>query len=173
MAAEAGDKSPAKFFQLPDGDYPFLNDDELQLLHEIGLPQSCSSFTLDGVEDGMPRVDEVYGPNDEQLWSRIGRDSVARFRMLGDDSSGNPIVLDVETHEIVLLDHEGDFKPFDFVNSSIAQLMESLLVFTKVESDAPEVDVEKLRAALHFIDSQVTEKQGHWFTSAADLVESV
>lgn len=169
MLVEVDAPSPDKFFRLPDGDYSFLGADELQLLREIGLPQSCSSFTLDGVEDGMPRVDEVYGPNDEQLWSRIGRASVARFRMLGDDGSGNPLVLNIESHEIELLDHEGSFVPFDLAGSSLAQFMECLLVFTRVESFAPDVDVAALQAQLRAIDPQLADRNGYWFSTATDL----
>jgi hypothetical protein len=169
MLSEVGDTTPAKFFRLPTGDFPFLRADELQLLREVGLPDGGSSFSYEDVEDGIPRVDEVYGPNDEELWQRIGRDSVARFRMLGQDGGGNPLVLNLETHEIHLLDHESDFQPYGLAGSSLAQFMECLLVFTRVESSAPDVDVAALQAQLRAIDPQLAERNGYWFSTATDL----
>lgn len=153
---------------MPGGDYPFLRADELQLLREVGLPGNAPSFCFDGVEAGMPRVDQVYGPDDDDLWNRVGRETVAKFRMLGDDGGGNPLVLDIESHEIVLLDHKGSFAPFTLVNSSLPQLLESLLVFARAETEAPKVDVEKLQTEVRAIDPQVAE-EGYWFSLAADL----
>lgn len=169
MLAEVGEPSPDKFFRLPEGDYSFLRADELQLLREVGLPGGGSSFRYEDVEDGMPRVDEVYGPHDEELWQRIGRETIARFRMLGSDGSGNPLVLNIESHEIELLDHESSFAPFDLVGSSLAQFMECLLVFSRAEAYAPEVDVEGLQAEIHAIDPQLVQKNGYWFSNATDL----
>ena len=124
------------------------------------------AFRLSPLGAHLP--DEVYGPNDEKLWNNIGRESVANFRMLGNDG-GNPLVLDIESHEVVILDHEGQFRPFDFVNSSIAQFMESLLIFEQALIQAPDVNVAKLQEELGQIDPRVTAEQAYWHTYAADL----
>lgn len=169
LEAELESPFPAKFFRLPVGDYSFLRGDELQLLREVGLPDNAPGFSFEKVEEGMPRVDEVYGPDDDELWSEIGRETVARYRMLGSDGSGNPLVLDIESHEIVLLDHEGAFAPFSLVNSGFAPLLESLLIIQRAEDQAPDVSVAQIQAELAAIDPQVTDKRGYWFSLAADL----
>ena len=160
---------PDAFERLPPGDYPFLNADELRLLQEIGLPQSGPDFSYNEIGKGMPRVDEVYGPKDEVLWAKIGRDSVARYRMIGQDGGGNPLVLDIESHQIKILDHESAFRPFDLINSSLRQFYQSLLVMQRASADAPDVDVEALQRELEAIDPQMTAEEGYWHTLAEDL----
>jgi len=171
MLAEVGEPSPDKFFHLPEGDYPYLRADELQLLREVGLPGSGSSFDYEDTAEGMPRVDEVYGPRDGQLWQRTGRETVALFRMLGTDGGGNPLILNLKTHEVHLLDHENNFRPYSLAGSSLAQFMECLLIFTRAESFAPDVDVEALKAQLRAVDPQLAEKNGYWFSIATDLTD--
>lgn len=169
MRAEVGAPSPDTFVRLPDGDYPFLRADELQLLREVGLPNSGASFSYDETVEGMPRVDEVYSPQEEEWWQQIGRETVARFRMLGQDGGGNPLVLNIESHEIHLLDHESDFQPYGLAGSSLGQFIECLLVYTRAVSNAPDVDVEELQEQIRAIDPQLAQRNGYWFSNAMYL----
>lgn len=69
----------SRWFRLSSDDFPFLRPDELEFLRETGLPDGAPCFCFKQVEIGLPRVDQVYGPKDEELWARIGRDTLRRF----------------------------------------------------------------------------------------------
>lgn len=166
----------ARWARLPHGEFAFLRPDEAASLREVGLPNNAPCFTFRDVAEGMPRVDEVYGPHDDQLWRRIGRESVAAFRMLGSDGCGNPLALHIESRDIWLLDHEADFVPFAFVNSDLAAFAESLLLFKRAvaqDSEVDEADVAALHEQLGAIDPRAAERGAFWHGYAEDLPDFI
>jgi hypothetical protein len=159
----------SRWFRLLSGDFPFLWPDELEFLREAGLPDGAPEFRFKQIEIGLPRVDQVYGPKDEELWARIGRDTVAPFRMLGDDQGSNPLVIDTRSHEIWLLDHESDFVPFDFVNTGLLPLAESLLLFLRAHCQEDEVDLDDLLEKLRAIDARAATPGAFWHRYTEDF----
>lgn len=159
----------SKWVRLPEGDFPFLRPDELAFLRQAGLPSEAPYFSFKEVEKAMPRVDQVYGPDDEQLWTKIGRETVAAFRMLGSNSGGDPLVLDINSHEIWQLDHEGYFAPYNLVNTSLLQFAESLFLFQQAEFQEAEVDVDELLKQLRALDPRAAQKGAFWPQYAEDL----
>jgi hypothetical protein len=75
-------------------------------------------------------VYEVYGaPTD---WEGEELQRLKPYLMLGSDAGDNPLCLDTANQgRIVWLDHEG-FWVVQFVNSSVAQLAECLLVYAEM-----------------------------------------
>lgn len=164
------DGKPDKFVVLPEGDYSCLRDDERQLLQEIGLPFNGPAFSYDELEEGMPRVDELYGmnnPEDAEYWARIDREQIVNFRIMGQDGGGNPVVFDVRTGEIILLNHENMFVPAELINSSLAQFYQSLMLIGRADAFAPDVDVEALQSEIKAIDSQAASEKGFWYDYAS------
>ena len=168
MEEEHGLPLRSEWARLPEGEFNFLQPDELAFLRETGLPDSAPCLSFEAVVEGMPRVDGVYSPRDEEFWARIGRDSVATFRMLGSDGSGNPLVLNINSRDIWLLDHEGSFTPYSLVNSGLAQFAESLLLFNQAILQE-EVDVAALQEQLQAIDPRAAQEGAFWHGHAEDL----
>src|SRR5262245_38962756 len=102
-----------------------------RFLAEAGLPERaapCLRFAY--IAEGLKPVYEVYGaPTD---WEDEDHQWLKPYLMLGSDAGDNPICLDTANQErIVWLDHEG-FWAVQFVNSSVAQLAECLLVYAEM-----------------------------------------
>jgi HEAT repeat protein len=98
-----------------------IADEDREFLVEAGLPNSAAPFlSFDAPKSGELRtVADTYGRPDK----------FRRYRIIGSDGSGNPIVIDEEKKgEVVCLDHEEKFER-TLINKSIRQLAESLLVY--------------------------------------------
>jgi SUKH-4 immunity protein len=109
-----------------------LSDEARQFLTEAGLPKSCAPcLTFDEIEFGLRRLWDVFAPGQ---WKPEEKNGLNRFGLIGFDGAGNPICLDERNGHVVLIDHEVLFNPdardasIMFVNSSIRQLCECLLV---------------------------------------------
>jgi len=115
------------------GDYPISAEDRNWLVG-IGLPKDASFFSFDEFpEDGLKPVLSIYGrPGD---WTDADRERTARYLYLGCDGGGNPVCIDSQDGNIVMLNHENEFWPYDMVNSSVRQFAESLLAYAEIIED--------------------------------------
>ena len=105
-----------------------------QFLLEAGLPKSFLSLIyFHDLSEGIKPIWEVYGPRDP--WAAQQRGELDQYFVIGSDEQDNPICLDASNEErIVLLDHDCNFRNWQFVNSSIAHLAACLLAFGSSDS---------------------------------------
>jgi len=96
-------------------------------------------------------------------WSPEDRQRLAPFPMIGSDGAGNPICLDMDTGEVLLLDHEDDFRTWTFINSSIKQLSECLLAYYC------EDDRDRFRGFVSEVDPRAIQERSFWWHESADL----
>lgn len=101
-----------------------LAAEDKALLVQAGLPTDAAPFLSFNAPKSaeLQSVTEQWGVSTE----------FQRYRVIGSDGSGNPIALDAQSHcEVVLLDHENRFAPL-VMNTTIRQMMESLLAYRKL-----------------------------------------
>jgi hypothetical protein len=110
----------------------------------------------------MPRIWEVFAPGH---WEEQHKSNLRRYRMLGSDGAGNPICVDEKTSEVWLLDHEDWFRTGQFVNSSVAQLAECLLLYMG------EGDADSFSKAVGAIDARALAEGCFWYHEVACLRE--
>lgn len=104
-----------------------LATEDKALLVEAGLPTDAAPFLSFKAPKSaeLPTVAEQWGTGTE----------FERYRVIGSDGSGNPITLDTQTQEgVVLLDHENRFARI-VMNTSVRQMAESLLAYRKFVED--------------------------------------
>lgn len=111
-------------------------------------------------------------------WSAEDRARLDPFLILGFNQGGDPVVLDMGHNErIVLLDHEASFEVRQFINSSVAQLAECILVFAEMvqtyqhtfgdeadlyENNVPPEMVEQAQSKIARIDANALADNGYW-----------
>jgi len=104
-----------------------LADEDKEFLSQAGLPDSAApllSFTA-------PKSGEL--PTVADQWNQP--EKFRRYRVIGSDGSGNPIAIDEERKgEVVYLDHDDKFAR-TFMNTTVRQLAESLLVYRDMVRD--------------------------------------
>ena len=104
------------------------------------------------------RLWDVFAPGQ---WQRSEQTGLEHYLMIGSDGAGNPFCVDERDGKVVMLDHEllFDVKRRDkrtmFVNSSIPQLAESLLVYQNYDDDT-------CRQAIEQIDPPAIQKGAFW-----------
>jgi len=119
-----------KFFlvRLPAPD-DRLSQASSRFLVETGMPDA-GGLSFGHLAEGLRKVYDVYGPNDVSYWNDSDRERLASYLMFGSDEGGNPVCLDLANQErVVLLNHERRFDVAYFVNSSVSQLAECILIF--------------------------------------------
>jgi hypothetical protein len=191
-AAEAVKRSPA----LPVEDYALLQPrreaveafklppEAKRFLLEAGLPKSAAPcLSLDQLAAGKHRIWEIWGsPKD---WAEPARQRLAPYCQIGsDDDSGNPICLDeARGGQVWLLEHEDDFRSLEFMNSSVPQLAEFLLLYEqfvgKIQSEHgedaflegrfPAGSLDLLRNELQAADEPALGKRTFWSRELASL----
>jgi hypothetical protein len=146
-----------------------IPDSARQFLVEAGLPNACAPFLgFEEVGKGLPRIWERYAPGQWQPDEKIG---LEHYVLIGyEDNAGNPICLDELDGRVVTVEHELLFDPrarerrIMFVNSSIPQLAECLLLY---QTSSPQ---DRL-AALAQIDPPAIRKGAFWFAVAPHDVQ--
>ena len=126
---------------------------------QAGLPKSAAPcLDFEDVES-LPRLCTVYG---------LKKRTLKQYCILGYDGAGNPLCIDEDNAgRIVLLDHEDNFRTAQFVNSSIAQLAESLVL---VNSPSPP---QQLLKQIEAIDAPAAQEGCFWWhESQAEQGES-
>lgn len=110
-------------------------------LIQAGLPKSASPCVSFDEVRTLPYLWDIFSPTS---WRTEDKERLKQYLMIGSDGAGNPICIDTngEGH-VVMLDHEDNFGTKQFVNSSISQLAEYLLVVnfgSNIKSQLEEID---------------------------------
>jgi hypothetical protein len=106
-----------------------LGPADAEWLSTVGLPLGAAPFLGfgEGEARGLPTVNDFFG-----LDGRVD----PRYRVIGTNGSGDPIVVDVGGGGTVFyLNHDDDFRPV-FTNTSVRHLASCLAAFTKMIAEA-------------------------------------
>ena len=158
-----------------------LPQETLAFLTEAGLPLECAPYLSFNVSEGLKYVHDVYNLRDEFLTPQE-KSRLALFSMIGSDGEDNPICLDAShPGRVIILDHSDNFKLYQFVNNSVPQLAESLLIyrdFMKAYNESseeawnqnvPEHARQELTTQLKQIDPNALNPDCFWFCEINDL----
>jgi hypothetical protein len=135
ILAKRADGNDEQLATLPSRDipdFPLLPETARKFLAESGLPKSCAPFlSFDDLAHGLRHVWDVFSPGQ---WKPEEKTGLENYAMIGFDGSDNPICVDERDGQIVAIEHELLFttnagkRRVTFVNSSVAQLAECLLL---------------------------------------------
>jgi hypothetical protein len=144
---------PGELVTTPPGEAAApLSTSSRRFLAEAGLPaHAAPCLRFDGFAEGLKPVYEVYGgPADS---GEDERERLKPYLLLGHDVGGDAICVDIANQgRIVWLEHEG-LRLLQFVNSSIPQLAECLLLYAEMiqayeEEYGSDADLDDLPPAL-------------------------
>ena len=107
-----------------------LPQQAITFLVEAGLPFGCAPFLSFGpFTGGLKYIDGVFNFSPKRL-NPQEKDRLSMYPMIGFDGEGSPICVDIaRSGRVVILDHDADFQPVLFVNSTVPQLAECLLIY--------------------------------------------
>lgn len=118
-------------------------------LKTAGLPESAAPFLSFEELKSTPlaSVSKEWGLPEEY----------ERYKIIGSNGSGDPVCIDInESSSIVYLNHDNYFKRV-FINSSIPQLAESLLLFRDFVHK-----VQKEYGEDAYLDNRIPDNLIHW-----------
>ena len=122
-----------------------IDEEAKKFLMEAGLPDSAApslSFCA-----GLPSICEKYGMEED----------LSSYKYIGSTGWGDPICLYEDDGSVVYLDHEENLEYETFINSSISQLAESLLVYAKLIQETQQENGEDA-----FLDNNIPERLKKW-----------
>lgn len=139
-----------------------IGSDSVQFLAEAGLPAEAAPFVAFGA---VGRLWEVWDFADQVDFAR---ELFADYIHIGSDEAGSPFCLDESNGGIVvLLDQDLGFQAVTFVNSSVQQLAESLLIY-KVAL----IEAERLRAESSETEQEIFEGIAEWVEQEIMRIDS-
>lgn len=131
-----------------------IDEDAKRFLIEAGLPDSAAP-ELNFV-DGLPSICEQYGLPEEY----------GNYRYMGFTGWGDPVCLSLNNGFIVHLDHEEEFEYETFINSSIPQLVESLLAYAQFIKET-----QKENGADAFFDNNIPDRLKTWIAEEFERID--
>ncbi|MDM5155418.1 SUKH-4 family immunity protein [Bacillus sp. DX1.1] len=143
-----------------DGDmlqHTNLSIDTRRFLSEAGLPKSAAPFIeFDNPTELMQNVTRKFGmPIDFEF-----------YWLIGSNGSGDPLCIDERTDKVVYLHHDNNYEEI-FINSSIHQFAESLLLFSKLIDEAIHLNGE-----FAFLENEIPESVRIWFENELKRIDS-
>ncbi|MCE4049579.1 SUKH-4 family immunity protein [Bacillus sp. Au-Bac7] len=152
-----------------------LSDDMKKFLSIGGLPETPSPYLEFTSSQSLIRsITNVFNMPEE----------FQKYWFLGLTSSGDPICIIEKKENIVFLNNSDNYKEV-FINSSINQFAECLLVYSKmidkaievngedafIDNDIPDSVINWLKEELKRIDDKCLEKESFWVTEIENLYE--
>ncbi|MFJ8526923.1 SUKH-4 family immunity protein [Bacillus sp. NPDC094106] len=142
-----------------DGDmlrHTNFSNDTRRFLSAAGLPASATPFIeFDSVTEPMQNVNQKFGmPKDFEF-----------YWLIGTTGSGDPLCIDERTNKVVYLHHDNNYEEI-FINSSIHQFAESLLLFSKLIDEAIQLNGE-----FAFLDNEIPESVCSWFENELKRID--
>jgi hypothetical protein len=131
-----------------------LNEETIRLLTEAGIPTDSERLGFMNPERFVVTPYFLdFDPDDEN------QAHLRDLLHIGDDSGGNPLCIDMKQGDaLILLDHEyEDYGVSTFVNSSLSQLYQFLLLWQESQS-LEAIDLEIFRP----IDPPALEPDTYW-----------
>ncbi len=149
-----------------------LRQTTIDFLNEAGLPDNVAPYLslvkdTSDLFDGINKLTKQYDFLEKEY---------EKFVVIGADGSGNPLAIDTaEGDKIVWLDHEDMFSS-RYVNRSISELAETLLIYRDfiseilrdngedayLDSNFTDTQFEALKQKINLVDSQALIEDGFW-----------
>jgi hypothetical protein len=155
-----------------------FQESTLSVLSTVGLPFQAAPFLSFNQTLAEFQSLDTYFQLEDSTWKR--------FIIIGADGAGNPIVLDTNTQdEVLLLDHDNDFVALP-VTQSLLILLGCLVVYSQfvdelvtsrgsgayLKANFTDAQFASLREALRTVDSQTVESRGFWHDELVGLLAS-
>ena len=136
-----------------------LSQESKNFLVKAGLPESASPFLTfeSSAKGGGGRLTEKYDDADP-LYSK--------YIYVGFTGNGHPICIDEGNDEVIYIDYDKENEEV-FVNSSIAQLAESLLVYVDF---IKKIKAENGRRA--FLERKATKDSLEWIANRLEEIDA-
>ncbi|WIY59359.1 SUKH-4 family immunity protein [Bacillus arachidis] len=133
-----------------------LSIDTRRFLSEAGLPASAAPFIeFDYATEPMQNITRKFGmPKDFEF-----------YWLIGTTGSGDPLCINERTNKVVYLHHDNNYEEI-FMNSSIHQFAESLLLFSKLIDEAIYLNGE-----FAFLDNEIPESVRIWFENEVRRID--
>ncbi|WP_255255317.1 SUKH-4 family immunity protein [Bacillus pseudomycoides] len=87
------------------------------------------------------------------------------YWFIGTTGSGDPLCIDERTNKVVYLHHDNNYEEI-FINSSIHQFAESLLLFSKLIDEAIHINGE-----FAFLDNEIQGSVRIWFENEVRRID--
>lgn len=126
---------------------------------EAGLPEEAAPFLgfQRPVTGPLPTLSEYFGLSD----------TFRRYRVIGSNGSGDPICIDqAQQGSIVSINHDDHYRPI-FMNSSIPQLAESLILYRRLVRQTITVGGEDA-----FMDNNIPVDLRVWIAQEMEQVDA-
>lgn len=123
------------------------------ILEGLEVDEEVKIFLLEG---GLPDEAPLLTFEAESSLYAIEED-MSDYKYIGSTNWGDPICLYEGDGSVVYLDHENDYEYETFVNSSIPQLAESLLVYSQMMKEAQKENGEDA-----ILDNNIPERLKKW-----------
>ena len=171
------------YFRPQESELRKCNEQTKKFLSIAGLP--AAGAYLEFQEGIVSHILDIWGSPED--WSEEDRKALENYSWFGDNGSGDTICIDHNNNDIiVMLDHEYGFVPIFFINSSIAQFAECLLVYEtflsevvkedgEEEVEATLIDLDKIQGLekeLTLIDCRAVMPECFWRVTLDDLYET-
>jgi hypothetical protein len=155
-----------------------FQESTLSVLSTVGLPFQAAPFLSFNQTLAEFQSLDTYFQLEDSTWKR--------FIIIGADGAGNPIVLDTNTQdEVLLLDHDNDFVALP-VAQSLLILLGCLVVYSQfvdevvtsrgsgayLKANFIDAQFTSLREALRTVDSQTVKSKGFWHDELVGLLAS-
>lgn len=136
-----------------------LTQESKNFLIQAGLPESASPFLTfeSSANGGGSRLTEKYDDADPLY---------AKYIYVGFTGNGHPICIDEENDEVIYIDFDQENEEV-FINSSIAQLAESLLAYVDF---IQKIKAEKGNRA--FLERKATQDSLEWITNRLEEIDA-
>ncbi len=119
----------------------------------LEVDEEVKSFLMEG---GLPDEAPLLNFETELPLYAIEED-LSDYKYIGFTSWGDPICLYEGDGSVVYLDHENDYEYETFINSSIPQLAETLLVYSQMIQEARKENGEDA-----ILNNNIPERLKHW-----------
>ncbi len=131
-------------------------------LKDLEVDKEVKSFLMDvGLPDEAPLL-----TFEAELSLYAIEEDLSDYKYIGSTGWGDPICLYEGDGSVVYLDHENDFEYETFINSSIPQLAESLLVYSQMMKEAQEENGEDA-----ILDNNIPERLKKWLSEELKRID--
>lgn len=174
--------SPSEFLERWNSNlFGIVKYDE-STIASLNIPKDAKDFLIIA---GLPKSAAPYlGFKSSKRGgaTKINDPNFLKYILIGNTGSGDSICIVEESGDVVYLDHENFYKEVS-VNSSIPQLVESLLVYAEfvdktneengenafLDNNIPDGLIEWLTSRLKDIDAKALDIEGFWYEELNNL----
>ena len=132
-----------------------IAEPDIEFFTKCGLPESAAPFL--NFEGERVKWEEEYFGIDMLISKYPFLDgSFSKYVCIGHNGYGDPIVLDLVSNMVEVLNHDNEFEPV-FMNSSVFNLAKFLLVYRQFVSETISLNGQDAFSNRKFLDEQILQ----------------